>query len=415
MFHIAQRRKPIAGTLAVAALALWLAAPPGACSPQSGDLRLRVERGLDRAAGYLVSQQDGDGAWRSATYGSLADGFSLTPAVLKTVMLGPPSEPARSAVQRAAAYLRSPVGADGIVAAQPVLDYPVYSAALAAIVLNRLANDSPQDREANLIARDAWVAYLSEFQLTERLGWERNDAAFGGWGYSVQPPRRPQQDRPPFDADLSSTLFAVGALRLSGLGPDAPSIQDALRFVERCQNFAEGAERDANFDDGGFFFTPTNAAQNKAGVAGTDSRGAVRYHSYGTATADGLRALLRCGLPADHPRVVAARAWLERHFTTETNPGAFEPALAGDRDAAWHYWCWSASHALRLLGVATVEQDRAQVAWAAPLAEALLARQRADGSWANPFSFMKEDDPLIATALAAAALANCSDALWPAE
>jgi squalene-hopene/tetraprenyl-beta-curcumene cyclase len=330
-------------------------------------------------------------------------------------MLGPPSEPAHAAVQRAAAYLRDRVGADGSIPTQPVLDYPVYSAALAVIVLNRLAIDSPQDREANLVARDAWVAYLKEFQLTERLGWQRDDAAFGGWGYSVQPPHRPAQDRPPFDADLSSTLFAVGALRLSGLGPDERPIQDALRFVERCQNFAEGAERDPNYDDGGFFFTPTNAAQNKAGVAGTGSRGVIRYHSYGTATADGLRALLRCGLPPEHPRVVAARAWLERRFATETNPGVFEPALAADRDAAWHYWCWSASHALRVLGVSTIEQDRAHVAWAAPLAEALLARQRADGSWVNPFSFMKEDDPLIATALAAAALANCRDAMGPAE
>ncbi len=413
MLHFARRRDS-AAALAAAAFVLCLSWP-GSCAPRADDLRPRIERGLDRAAAYLLSMQDADGAWRSATYGALADGMSITPAVLKTVMLGPPGEPARSAVQRGAAYLRGRVGADGTIAAQPVLDYPVYTASLAVIVLNRLAADAPQDRDAIGAARDAWAAYLKEFQLTERLGWARDDAAFGGWGYSVQPPRLPDQDRPPFDADLSSTLFAVGALRLCGLGADDPVIEDALRFVERCQNFAEGAQRDPLHDDGGFFFTPTNAAQNKAGAAGADRHGVMRYHSYGTATADGLRALVRCGVPPGHPRVLAARAWLERHFTPETNPGVFEPALAADRDAAWHYWCWSASHALRLLGASTIEHNETQVPWAAPLAEALLARQRTDGSWANPLTFMKEDDPLVATSLAAAALANCRDAMWLAE
>ena len=56
----------------------------------------------------------------------------------------------------------------------------------------------------------------------------------------------------------------------------------------RCQNFAmEGPEADPAFDDGGFFFTPTDPVRNKAGAAGTDRRGQVRYHSYGSATADG--------------------------------------------------------------------------------------------------------------------------------
>ena len=51
--------------------------------------------------------------------------------------------------------------------------------------------------------------------------------------------------------------------------------------------------------------------------------------------------------------------------------------------------------------------------WAEDLAEELLRRQRKDGSWANHHSFVKEDDPLIATMLAAAALANCRQVLWP--
>ena len=67
------------------------------------------------------------------------------------------------------------------------------------------------------------------------------------------------------------------------------------------------ARADPAFDDGGFFFIPNDPGQNKAGPAGTDRHGRQRFRSYGTMTADGLRILIRCGLPATHPRVVAAR------------------------------------------------------------------------------------------------------------
>ena len=350
--------------------------------------------GLARAIGYLLSQQSPDGAWRSTTYGTLAGGATLTPPVLKTVLLAPGHEQRREQCERAVSYLRGFIGDDGSIPADTVLDYPVYTASLSAIVLHRLS-DHP--------GRDAWLEYLRRYQLTEQLGWTHEDTAYGGWGYAVRPARRLAERRPPFDSDLSSTLFAVGALRLSGVAPDDPVIRHALAFVIRCQNF--GDER--GFDDGGFFLTPTNAAQNKAGIAGRDRHGVTRYHSYGSATADGVRALLRCGLAADHPRVRAAQAWLERTFTVRTNPGTYTAALEPDRQAALYYYCWSISHAFRLLGVTTIEQESRRIDWRQELAEALLQRQRPDGSWHNDHSFLKEDDPLIATTLAAVALANC--------
>jgi hypothetical protein len=71
------------------------------------------------------------------------------------------------------------------------------------------------------------------------------------------------------------------------------------------------------------FFSPTDPVWNKAGMAGTDRSGRLRYHSYGSATADGLRALFRCGLPPEHRRVVAARSWLERHFSVGSSPASY--------------------------------------------------------------------------------------------
>ncbi len=380
-----------------------------ACERQPEVRRVGIDDALDLAATYLLSRQSDDGAWRSETYGAMTGGVTLTPPVLKTVLMGPQSPQRIAACARAAAYLRGLVDEDGSIAAQAPLDYPVYSAALAAIVLNRMVVDSAGSiDEATLRARDAWLDYLRGFQVDDRLGWNPGDVSYGGWGYSRRPPRKPDSGKLPFEADISSTLVAVGALRLAGVLPGDPAIRNALVFVERCQNFsADVAQRDPDYDDGGFFFTTSNRVQNKAGVAGTDRNGALRHHSYGSPTADGVRALVRCGLAHDHPRVLAARAWLVRNFSARTNPGNFEPALAPDRDAALNYWCWSVSHAFRLLGVTTVGQGSEQAHWAPLLADELLRRQLPDGSWRNPYSFMKEDDPLIATTLAAAALANC--------
>ena len=80
-----------------------------------------------------------------------------------------------------------------------------------------------------------------------------------------------------------------------------------------------------------------------------DRFGHARFHSYGTMTADGLRALLRCGLAENHPRVVAARRWLAQNFSATHNPGGFAGDRAVLRDATYYYWTWAAAHALLAL------------------------------------------------------------------
>ena len=66
------------------------------------------------------------------------------------------------------------------------------------------------------------------------------------------------------------------------------------------------------------------------------------------------------------------------------------------------------AHAFRALGVREVTLANGhRVLWAESLAHELIKRQRADGTWANPFTASKEDDPLVATSFAAGALGNC--------
>ena len=120
--------------------------------------------------------------------------------------------------------------------------------------------------------------------------------------------------------------------------------------------------------------------------------------------------MTRCGLPADAPRVVPARSWLEANFSVRTDPGKSARERESLRDATYYYYCWSAADALMGLGIQDVETKAGKLRWAEALARELFSRQRADGSWANSFANAKQDDPLVTTPLAAAAVAICRQA-----
>jgi squalene-hopene/tetraprenyl-beta-curcumene cyclase len=183
-------------------------------------------------------------------------------------------------------------------------------------------------------------------------------------------------------SNLSATLFALGALVMAGVPADDPAFAKARTFVERCQN---------DPGDGGFIFTPANDIQNKAGPAVAGG-----FRSYGTMTADGVRALFLLGLPPDSPRLNAAQAWLTKRWDPALPAGQFPEGAQWQRDGAYYYWAWTSAHALHALG--------AGGSWAERLVTELLKRQGADGAWRNEFTSMREDDPLVATPMAMAGL-----------
>ncbi len=330
----------------------------------------RIDQAVGRGADYLVGQQTEDGSLRGG-YAAFRDGYSLTPMAMLALSIAP-ANPARSrALELGRNFLATIVDGKGKLRSdleRP--QYPSYSAALSVLALNA----SPPHRSV----RDALIPEIRALQLDESRGISPTDPSYGGWGYEIT--------RPP-TANLSATLFSIGALSLSGLPPSDPDLMRARRFVESCQNVP---------GDGGFFFAPGKSDGNKAAFDGERAR------SYGSMTADGVRALLRLGTPFDDPRVQAARGWLEKHFDATKNPGEFPPEAEIRRASAYYYYVWSVAHAQRALGAQN---------WAEPLAEALLARQGSDGSWKNPASEMREDDPLVATSFAMAALAVCRIAI----
>lgn len=374
---------PLASLLGLAAVAAGVyvvrptPAPPTAPRP----LGEKVARALARGVEFLLRQQTDDGAWRSDTYGTFKDGTALTPLAL--VALQEADEPPGPARQRAGRFLARMVRPDGSIDGGPVgLDYPVYTAALTVQALSR---EDPAEFRG---PRDAWLTFLLARQLTEPNGWSPADPEYGGWGYCRTIPTKPTPGvfAPPLvESNLSATVFALDALHAAGYR-DPGRLAAAGRYVARMQN-----------PDGGFHFIDGDPVRNKAGFATTS---APAPNSYGSASADGTRGLLRTGRDA-----TAGRDWLTAHFRADTHPGAYAASHESNREAVYFYYAASAARTLRELGVA----DAGGGQWAPRIAAALAGRQGADGAWRNPVSLVREDDPVAATCWAVIALANCRE------
>jgi hypothetical protein len=368
--------------------------------PKESSPAERLSEARHRAADFLISRQTNQGAWCSDTYGTFKDGTALTPLVLNALLAAVPDR--QEAIGKAACYLASMVRSDGAIQAPSYgFDFGLYTAALTVTALSRPR--CPDQRRA----RAAWLDFLQRRQLTEELGWRPTDREYGGWGYSREAPHKPQPGQliPPLtESNLSATTFALEALRAAGVPVKDQRIAKALHFVRRCQNWENDPnQRDPRLDDGGFFFIYGDPVRNKAGVAGKDRAGRERYHSYGSASADGLRCLIHCGVPEADPRLQAARSWLVQHFERTRHPGAYEPRREMDRMAVFYYYAASVSQAPAQLLMVPTAQGPAPMKEV--LAQELLQQQREDGSWNNPAHAIREDDALVATSFALLAMA----------
>jgi len=330
------------------------------------------------------------------TAGQAADGsFSaeVSPAVtaLAVTALVKSGTPADDpAVVRGIDHLlsfRQPDG--GIYAAgSPVANYETSIALLALAACNGQGGHDEAIRAAE--------SYVKGLQWDGGEGAGEGDLAFGGAGYG-------KKGRP----DLSNTQLMIEALRSVGTSENDPAIQRALVFVSRTQNLvgpentAPFAERNTEADDvGGFYYTPAAGGESQAG--GSPEAG---LRSYASMTYAGLKSMIFAGLTKDDYRVQAALEWLGRHYTFEENPGMGQAGL--------FYYFHTAAKALDVLGVETfTAADGSEHAWRDELSDAILRRQKADGSWTNENVRWMEDNPNLVTSYALLALAYC---IPPAE
>jgi squalene-hopene/tetraprenyl-beta-curcumene cyclase len=255
-----------------------------------------------------------------------------------------------------------------------------YETAIALLALAACNKDGRFDKEI-----EGAEAFLKGLQWDESEGLTPADVNYGGAGYG-------KKGRP----DLSNTAFLIEALRNAGTDADDPAIQRALLFVSRTQNLP-GPHNDQPHPeknpDGGFYYTPANGGES---MAGTTPEGGLR--SYASMTYAGLKSMIFAGLDKDDPRVKAALEWLAKHYTFDENPGMGDSGL--------YYYYHTMGKALDVLGDETFTDSKGTAhAWRDELADAVIGRQQADGSWVNANARWMENDPNLVTAYALMALA----------
>lgn len=376
--------------------------PAEATSPQQA---------LTRAVDNLWSQQHDDGSWSSEQYAVLRSGQALTPFVLHALLGSTDSLSTENAekAQLAMRFIIEHLDADGALGRSDpdILEYPVYSTAYAILAIERLRALDPSlvgiESEHVLSMR----TFLLNAQFDGDDGFTTAMAAFGGWGFNIA-----QQPGESGHMDLAHTRRALQALRTMQSGIYALAdydlihsyhAQQFLRVLQKqstalaVQPLSESAETIMSSPfDGGFYFSPVVLAANKGRFDEEENY----WRSYATATCDGILALLAGGVPKDDERVTAAVGWLKKYTNLDYPQGVptDHPEPWGEAIRFYHYA--ARAEVYRALDFPLAER--------AALAAAVIKHQRTDGSFVNVVSpLMKEDEPLLATALAVVALTHC--------
>lgn len=350
------------------------------------------------ACKFLLSKQSSDGSWRSEHYGLLKSGQALTPFVLHSLLQADEEIPAQK-IDEALAFIRSKTKNGVLGDDDLVLEYPVYSTAYALMCFKQVGKAEDQDLITEM------QDYLVSEQFTETRGFEQSHPAYGGWGFGG--------DQAPGETghmDLAHTRRVLEALAMTPCDSRMPGIADkANRFLAMVQKHPDDtrsqpmppelgnkAYAKAGYD-GGFYFSPVVLRANKGRLIDDDP---PHWKSYATATCEGLLSLLATGASVDDERVSDAMDWLEDHSNMEYPEGV--PAYYETenwREAVHFYHVSVRGEVRRALGRSIEYRDK--------IIDAILPFRSNDGSFANSrSSLMKEDDPLMCTALVVLALAD---------
>lgn len=350
---------------------------------------------LARAVHFLWSQQAPDGGWHSETHGILRGGEAITPFVLDALLQVPAETFSPDPQQLSAAlnFVRRHVNEAGVAGLSDpdVMEYPHYATAYSLRVLVRhgAVEDQP------LIQKMA--AYLASQQFVEVRGIAPDHVAYGGWGFGEQGLPMGQTGH----VDLSHTRKVLEALRAADWQEDA-LFHRAAAFLSLLQKRPEDPRPQPNLHtrtggtgtyDGGFYYSPVLGVANKAKEVPATATQPAFFRSYATATCEGVLALLAVDFSPQSSQVQEAMAWLQAHPRWD-RPEGIDPE---DPDQ-WHrvlqyYHLW--------LRAAVYQRMEVSGPWRMEVDSMLQKTQLPDGSFLNPEGARnKEDDPLLATAMA---------------
>jgi squalene-hopene/tetraprenyl-beta-curcumene cyclase len=339
-------------------------------------LRKEVEHSIQRGLQWLEKNQELDGSWGHYP--------AITALAVVSFLKSPQSvfDNKSVAPEKGIQFILSCQKDDGGIY---VDDLAGYNTAICLLAL--VAADNPEYTNAIQRARD----FLLSLQWDETKGYENSEPLFGGIGYG-------QKERP----DLSNLQWAIEALKesekykkipestnkekeFSGTGKKETVLaskelfwDNALLFIQRCQNLKSTNDRTWAGDDGGFIYSPS---ESKAGD----------YTSYGSMTYAGMKSLIYAKVQKDDKRVQAAYQWIKRHFTLEENPNMGKQGL--------FYYYHTMAKSLDALGEENIVDETGKShSWRKEFLEKLISLQHGDGYWLNQNNRWWENQKTLVTA-----------------
>ena len=241
--------------------------------------------------------------------------------------------------------------------------------------------------------------FLASLQMREDKGYASSNIYYGGMGYE-------EKGR----SDLSNMVWALEAYRdsenyqkpveafeeavddnntknyKSKSSEDKVFWENAILFIQRCQNYSKTNDLEWAGDDGGFVYSPS---ESKAGD----------FTSYGSMTYAGLKSFIYAGLDKNDPRVQAAHQWIKNNYTLENNPQMGEQGL--------YYYYHTFAKALSVYGDDILEtSDGVKHNWRKEFVEKLLSVQNGEGYWQNANNRWWENNKDLVTAYCLLALIN---------
>jgi squalene-hopene/tetraprenyl-beta-curcumene cyclase len=367
-------RRNYVAMLVIVGLAVALLKPqPLAASGTAANYdQATYEKMVARAIKFLEAS-------RNPAEGSYSSFAGIGPtALVTTALLRHGRSPDDPLVATSLKYLESHVQANGSICQEGTL-YRNYETCVSIMCFKAANADGRYDE--TIAKADAFVKGL---QWDESEDIDESDFRYGGGGYGKH--RRP---------DMSNTSFLVDALKAAGNGSDDQAMRRALIFVSRCQNLETKHNTTpfaAKNPDGGFYYTCAAGGETKA-----DATASGGLRSYGSMTYAGLKSMLYAGVSADDPRVVAAKRWVQMHYTLDENPGIGAQGL--------YYYYHTCAKALAAVGEDQfVDANGVERNWRRDLVDALAKRQQDNGSWLNESTRWLEGDPNLVTAYALLAL-----------
>lgn len=333
-----------------------------------------VQKARDKAVNFLKTTQADDGSWTTATNPGIT-------GLVTTALLRSGARSNDPVVAKALQHLSGFIQKDGGIYF-PETSHKNYETSIALLAFAAANHDGKYDQTI-AHARD----FLKKLQWDAGEGAKESDATFGGAGYG-------KSQRP----DLSNTAFLLDALKAAGVSENDEAMKNAVVFVSRCQNLETAANNTAfaaKVNDGGFYYTP---AAGGASMAGKTDNGGLR--SYGSMTYAGLKSMIYAGLTPEDPRVKAAFAYIQKHYTLHENPGMGQAGL--------FYYFHTFAKALDAMHLAKIDDAKGiSHDWRKELGDHILSLQQENGSWVNPEKRWMEGDPNLATSYALLALEYC--------